>query len=345
MTGVILVGFGEPEDPSPGEVEAFLIRIFQANASLEDRPALERARELASARTPALIEEYSRIGGSPLCAQLRRQRDELADALQARGSEAPVFEANQFTPPSPAESVATAMEIGCRHLVVLPMYPLCGVSTTLAALSAIRVAATNAGLEGEVCGIAGWHRHSRYAALRADGISRFAHANGLDLLESNTRVLFSAHGTPMSYIERGIPYDRYVLESCEDVASALSVDSFLVGYQNHSNRGVEWTQPDVDLVVDAIDADRVVVVPISFMHEQSETLHELDIRLRARVEARGIEFHRVPVPHDHPDLGALLADLAEPLLEPHDVHGSSHHPCRCASAAGVWCLNREGPVA
>ena len=58
-----------------------------------------------------------------------------------------------------------------------------------------------------------------------------------------------------------------------------------------------------------LEADDVVVVPVSFVHEQSETLDELDLELRELVEQLGMGFHRVATPHDHPDMGAVLADL------------------------------------
>lgn len=344
-TGVVLVGFGEPEQPSAAEVEAFLVRIFLANASLEGGPPLSRARALAARRAPGLIEAYRRIGGSPMSAQLRRHRDALAGAFKKRGWAMPVFEATQFTKPSTTEAVRAVVEAGCHDLVAVPVFPVCGVSTTIAALRSVREAAKEAELPGEVRGVAGWHRHPRYAALRADGIRRYVQKHRFDLNDSGTLLFFSAHGTPVSYIERGVPYDRYVEESCRAVASRLGVDTYVLGYQNHSNRGIPWTQPDIAAVADQVEARRVVVVPISFVHEQSETLHELDIELRERVEARGIDFHRVPVPHDDPEFGNLLADLVEPLLRGHDVNGSDHVSCRCANVAGVWCLNGDRPVA
>src|SRR5690606_12529800 len=80
---------------------------------------------------------------------------------------------------------------------------------------------------------------------------------------------------------------------------------------NHGNRPIDWTQPDIDDVIREIDAERVVVVPVSFMHEQSETLAELDHDLREEAEERGLQFFRVPIPHDDPRFYRLLADLVE----------------------------------
>jgi hypothetical protein len=69
------------------------------------------------------------------------------------------------------------------------------------------------------------------------------------------------------------------------------------------------------------------------MHEQSETLAELDLGMKAVAEARGLGWLRVPVPHDAPEFPALLADLAMPELM------GALAPCRCVPDRGVLCLN------
>jgi ferrochelatase len=92
------------------------------------------------------------------------------------------------------------------------------------------------------------------------------------------------------------------------------VKKYELGYQNHTNRPIEWTQPDIEKVIEEVDADRVIVDPCSFIHEQSETLAELDHDLKEKAEERGLSFYRVPVPHDDPHFIQLLADLIEPFI-------------------------------
>ena len=87
--GVILLNFGEPENPTLDEVTPFLERIFQANAPLEpgkiEASRGARSRELAAARAPALVDAYREIGGSPLNAQAREQASALEQELARRG--------------------------------------------------------------------------------------------------------------------------------------------------------------------------------------------------------------------------------------------------------------------
>jgi ferrochelatase len=143
-------------------------------------------------------------------------------------------------------------------------------------------------------------------------------------------------------------------DCCRAVAAAADFDDYEIGFQNHSNRPIEWTQPDIDAVIDAVDADTVIVDAISFMHEQSETLAELDHDLRERAEARGIEFLRVPIPHDDARFAAVLADLVLARLDVEegalpDNSDFDLGQCRCRPDRATRCTNyrleRSGELA
>jgi ferrochelatase len=325
------------------EVVPFLEKIFMMNASLEDASAYERAlkrsQQLAQERAPGLIEEYEKIGGSPLLAQARLEAAALQEELKKRGYHIPVLIGMQFTEPSIADAVARARAMGIERLIGLPAYPLCGRSTTIAALEDLAKEVARVEWDVERREITGWHPHDKYTQLRADAIRRTYEQNGLSLTDPRTKLVFSAHGTPLKYIQEGSRYQDYVLDSCARIAGALGVSDYVIGYQNHANRpGVEWTQPDVEHVIETIDADRVVVDAVAFLHEQSESLAELDHDLREDAEGRGLEFFRVPIPFDDPRVAEVLADLVEPLVS--EGVQSALRPCRCREEPGVYCLNR-----
>lgn len=340
--GVILINFGEPAVPDRDAVVAYLERIFLANARLEqdaDGTARERARQLAERRAPGLLEEYRAMGGSPLHDQTCRQAEALDAELRARGHDVAVVTGMQFTDPDVRSAVAAAREAGAARLVGLPLYPLSGPSTTVAALETLQETVAGEGWPVRLDGVAGWHTRPDYTALRADGIRRFCEQRDLDLQDPGTRLVFSAHGTPLRYIRDGSRYDHYVVDHVQRLAEALGVPEYEMGYQNHDNRpGVEWTGPDIDDVVRGVDARRVVVVPVSFMQEQSETLSELDRALRAVAEEAGVEFHRVPVPHDDPRFATLLADLVEPFVNGVRPADRGFSRCRCVAAVRTHCL-------
>lgn len=338
-TAVLLLNFGEPAHPLMEEVVPFLERIFMMNNTLEGKAGEEaraRARKLAQMRAPGLIEEYEMIGGSPLQQQAREQGEALEAELRGRGHDVTVILGMQFTQPFIADAVKQARAAGAERIVALPVYPLCGPSTTVAALERLRADLALQLWNVPVQEISGWHNHPDYLEFRADAIRMTLTTAGLSFDDPRTKLVFSAHGTPMKYIEEGSRYDVYVRDFCAAVARLVGAPDFVIGYQNHTNRPIDWTQPDVDRVIAEIDADRVVVDAVSFMHEQSETLAELDHELREEAEARGLGFHRVPIAHAAAPFITFLADLTEASFED-GVGGQAWRECRCKP--GAKCFN------
>ena len=348
--GVLLLNFGEPEHATMEEVVPFLERIFLLNSSLERRGSDEvrrRARELAEERAPGLIEEYEAIGGSPLHRQAQEQAEALERELSRRRVRALVRVGMQFTEPSIGGALDQVRDGGVDRVVGLPVYPLCGPSTTVAALEQMGDEIRRREWEVPAYEVTGWHRHPAYLQLRANAVRAVLDGAGLSLSDPATKLVFSAHGTPMKYIREGSAYDSYVRDFCASLAEAVGAPEYLLGYQNHGNRpGVEWTQPPIDEVIREVEAAHVVVDPVSFMHEQSETLAELDHELRGMAEARGLDFHRVPIRHDDPDFIAVLADLVEPFAQAEiprvgasSVAGIPLLQCICKPSPGTRCLN------
>jgi ferrochelatase len=342
-TGVAVFHFGEPPEPELDRVRTYLERIFLANARLsgddDEAAARERSRKLAERRAPSLIEEYEAIGGSPLNEQATAQAAALESVLQGRGYDVTTYVGMQFADPLIETAVERARADGVDRLVGLPVYPLCGPSTTVASLDDFSAAVDAADWAVDTSAVSGWHRHPRYTGLRAGNVRSFLADRDLDPNDPDTALVFSAHGTPTYYLDRGSRYVEYVEEFCEALAASLGIADYELGYQNHENRGVEWTQPDVEDVIETVDAERVVVEPVSFMHEQSETLSELDVELREEAQERGLEFHRVPVPHDDERFASVLADVVEPFLAGFDPGYYRLAPCQCRDAPDTFCLN------
>jgi ferrochelatase len=342
-TGVVVLNFGEPAAPERDRVVDYLERIFYANADLEDaaseREAHERARKLAERRAPGLLAEYEEIGGSPLNEQARGQTEALERRLADRGYDVATYLGMQYTEPFVDEAAAQAREDGVDRLIGLPVYPLCGPSTNVLALDELEAAVEDLAWDVAVDGITGWHKHPTYNRVRAEAIEAFAAEHGLDLADDDTAMVFSAHGTPTHYLEEGSRYDIYVDEYCDVVASLLGIGEYHIGYQNHENRDIPWTEPEVEDLIGTLDAERVVVDPISFLHEQSETLSELDVELAEEAEEEGLAFYRVPIPHDDERLPDVFADLVEPFLAEFEPGYYQLRQCQCRDEPGTMCLN------
>lgn len=350
QTAIVLLNFGEPETPDKDVVREYLTRIFYDNASLEEydteEQAWERSRELAGRRLPSLMEEYNEIGGSPLQSQATAQAEALSAELADRGHDVEIYHAMQFMEPLIADLPETLADDGIEEIIAIPIYPLCGPSTTVSSIDSLEEAVDDHDdYDPAFSAITGWHRVPIYNRIRAEGIESYLDENGLDPNSSDTAFVFSAHGTPTKYLEQGFRYDQYVEEHADVVAGMVGIEEYEIGYQNHANRGIEWTEPETeDLVVGLEDdAEHVIVEPMSFMHEQSETLVELDIDLAEDAAEVGIDVHRVPVPHDDERFPELLADVAEPFLSAFAPAYYQLRQCQCRNKDETYCFNAELP--
>ena len=132
------------------------------------------------------------------------------------------------------------------------------------------------------------------------------------------RVLFSAHGLPRSVVARGDPYQWQVEETARAIVSRLGREGldWRVCYQSKVGP-MAWLGPSTEDELDRAGRDRmpVVVVPIAFVSEHSETLVELDITYRDRARAAGVPaYHRVPALGTQPAFIAALAQLVRAAL-------------------------------
>jgi ferrochelatase len=349
-TAIVLLNFGEPADPDRDTVLEYLTRIFYDNASLEDadseEAAWERSRELAQRRLPGLMEEYEEIGGSPLQAQAGEQADALEETLADRGHDVAIYHAMQFMEPLIDDIPETLADDGIDEVIAVPIYPLCGPSTTVSSIDSLEAAIDEQeGYDPAFSAVTGWHRTPMYNRIRSESVGSFLDEHDVDPNDPDTAFVFSAHGTPMKYLNEGFRYDEYVTEHAEAIAGMVGIDSYEIGYQNHANRGIEWTEPETEELVEELgdDYERVVVEPMSFMHEQSETLVELDVDLEEDAAEVGLDLYRVPVPHDDERFPGLLADITEPFLSEFAPSYYQLRQCQCRNEEGTYCFNAELP--
>jgi ferrochelatase len=159
------------------------------------------------------------------------------------------------------------------------------------------------------------------------------------------RVLFSAHGLPNRIVAKGDPYPDQVKETARKVAEALGMgpDGWLVCYQSRVGP-LEWIGPSTDDEIRRAGKEKIglVVVPIAFVSEHSETLVELDIEYRHLAEQSGVPVYvRVPTVGTAADFVGGLADIVRGALLRKELVQSALGGRICAPAARC-CLNPGG---
>ena len=294
-TAVVLFNLGGPD--SPEAVRPFLRNLF-SDPAIVAAPRPVRwclARLIASRRAATARDIYRRIGGaSPLLAETRKQADALETRLCDIG---PIrsFVAMRYWRPFVEDAARRVAAFGPDRVVLLPLYPQFSTTTTASSMAAWRRGAEKAGLRAPVSAVCCYPVDPGFTAAHAAAIDEAAAAAPAG---APWRLLFSAHGLPKRIVARGDPYRRQVERTAAAVAARLrnpGVD-WRVCYQSRVGP-LEWIGPSTDDEIRRAGAAGlgVVIAPISFVSEHSETLVELDMEYRALAERCGVPFFvRVP---------------------------------------------------
>ena len=312
-TAVVLFNLGGPD--SPAAVRPFLFNLFSDPAILRVPAPLRRcfAWLIARRRAAEATKIYAQLGGaSPILAETRAQADALQRALDERGAFR-VFVAMRYWHPMCEEVAVEVAAYGPDRVCLLPLYPQFSTTTTGSSLDAWRRASQAAGLGAATAAICCYPTSPAFiaaqAALLTEAVTRCVDAAG----GMQPRVLFSAHGLPQKIVAAGDPYQWQVEQTAAAVAAAADLrnDSWLVCYQSRVGP-LKWVGPETKEEISRAGAEStpVVVVPIAFVSEHSETLVELDIEYRHLAETAGVPaYERAPTVRSHPRFIEGLAEL------------------------------------
>jgi len=306
---VVLFNLGGPDGPDA--VKPFLFNLF-FDPYIIRQPAPLRwliAKIISSRRTPVAQEIYAQMGGkSPILEQTRKQATALETAINKEESaEYRVFIAMRYWHPLVEETIAQIVDYGADEILLLPLYPQFSTSTTESFFSVWEKAARD--LDVPVKSVCCYPENDGFISAIAQKLKRTVaeHEDG------NCRILFSAHGLPKKFVEDGDPYQAQVEQGVAailDKAGLKSVDH-VVCYQSRVGP-VEWLKPYTDEEIERAGTDgrSVIVVPVAFVSEHSETLVELDIEYRELAASCGVpNYYRIETVQDDPIFINGLVDI------------------------------------
>ena len=301
-------------------VEPFLLNLFLDPDIIPMGPLRFLRRPLAklisSRRSIPVRGKYAEIGGrSPIGTLTERQRGALVQALSNEIDPAAVI-AMRYWHPFTADAVEALRNAGpLDEIVLLPLYPHFSYATTLSSLKEWRrVYGQPKGGPPERT-VSQFYDHPLYIQALAQRIGsvlrQFADS-------SRIHLVFSAHGLPMSLVEKGDPYPGQIEASvrmvCEEGRKQFPgwPLTHLLCYQSRVGPS-KWLQPPLTGTIERLGTAGVkemLVVPISFVTEHIETLHEINIEAREEARKFGVEvFRMMPAVGDSPLFIAALKDL------------------------------------
>ena len=307
-TAVVLFNLGGPD--APAAVEPFLANLFSDPAiiALPNPLRWALARLIARRRAPVAQQIYAHLGGaSPLLANTEAQACALEAAL---GPEFRTFIAMRYWGPTSRVAADQIREWRATRVVLLPLYPQFSSTTTGSSLRDWRRAATAAGLDLPTAAVCCYPTEPGFIAALAAPLQQAIAAwpKALPL-----RVLLSAHGLPQRVVARGDPYPWQIEATAAALRAALDRPDLdcVVCYQSRVGP-LAWLEPATDAEIRRAGAAGIglLVQPIAFVSEHSETLVELDIDYGRLAKEAGVpRYQRLPTVAAAADFIAGLARL------------------------------------
>jgi protoporphyrin/coproporphyrin ferrochelatase len=306
---VVLFQLGGPD--SQAAVEPFLYNLF-CDPDIINFPGAFLARKLiakliSTTRSKVVGQHYMEIGGaSPIRRLTEQQARALEVALKPHISARSIV-AMRYWHPNTAEAITVLDSEPYDELVLLPLYPHYSFATTRSSLNEWN---RQYKPTTPVKIIDHFYDHPDYIAAIVERINTFlAEIKRPDEIH----LVFSAHGLPLALVEKGDPYPKQIEETVQMVRELGAwPNPHVLCYQSRVGPQ-KWLQPSLTTTIEKMahsGIKRMLVIPISFLTEHIETLHEINVEAREEAESLGVtEFRMMPALNDSPLLIRALADL------------------------------------
>lgn len=327
-TAVILFNLGGPS--SLASVKPFLFNLFSDPAiiKLPNPFRFLLAKWLSHRRVHEASKIYRELGGrSPIAPNTQKQ----ADALQAvLGNRFKVFSVMRYWHPRANDVFRDIKRYDPDHVVLLPLYPQFSSTTTASSFAEWK----------DLCKQENWVKPTRkiccYFTQPKFVAATLALLNAkLSLFspQEKVRILFSAHGLPQRIVNKGDPYQWQVEKSVAEILKGLDKPNIdhVICYQSRVGP-LKWLEPstEVEIIRCGNDGASIILAPISFVSEHSETLYELDIQYKnLSVESGVPRFERVPAVGISPLFIEGLADLVKGVTVQDDRPDCPKKFCLC----------------
>ena len=275
------------------EVENFLKNIFNDPLILDIKSNFAR-KMLASFITHKRLEDvkknYELIGGkSPLFEHTLK----LVNKLNAFDSERLYTYAMRYTPPFAYNVLQDLQRQNIESIVFFSLYPQFSFSTIHSSLLDARAALEQLAFSPTLKEISHYHTHPHYIDCIVQSVQEcLGKDDPKDFI-----LLLSAHGLPQARVDKGDPYEEQCKENKTALESALAqmgivFKKMILGYQSKVGP-MKWLGPSTEQCITQYKNHKMIVYPLSFTLDNSETEYELKILYAGVAQKLGVPEYRV----------------------------------------------------
>ncbi|MCK9372947.1 MAG: ferrochelatase [Sulfuricurvum sp.] len=310
---IVLLNMGGPNNLN--EVEMFLTNMFNDPYILRMKSKALRkfvAGLITWTRVEKSQEIYRQIGGkSPLVALTRSLVAKLKEVVE---EETAVDFVMRYTPPMAEEVCLRLKEGGIDKVYLIPLYPQYSSTTTQSSIDDFEMTARRIGWSPITIEMKHFFTNATYNRCLLTLIQ--------DALKSDDshgfELIFSAHGLPQKVVDEGDPYQRHVIAHVELMKDLFHEEGIYfrgvhLAYQSKVGP-MQWLEPSLESMLRSLNGKKVIIVPIAFSIDNSETDFELSIEYAEVAHELGFEDYRVcRCPNDHPLFVQTLKEIYQKM--------------------------------
>jgi len=291
---VILFNLGGPDKLD--SVEPFLFNLFNDPAIISIPSFLRYplAKFISKRRAPIAKNIYREIGNkSPILELTQDQAKSLENNLLEKG-DYKCFIVMRCWRPRASDVIKKVREYNPEEIILLPLYPQFSASTSGSSINEWNKMCEKENYKVKTKTICCYPTENNFIESHISLIKKV-----LKILENNNfKLIFSAHGLPENKIKNGDPYQWQVEATVKAIMSKMKNENldYTISYQSRVGP-LKWIGPSTEEVIIKYSKEKrgIVIVPIAFVSEHSETLVELDIEYKKLAKKNGCNFYkRVP---------------------------------------------------
>ena len=310
---VILFNLGGPD--SLEAVEPFLFNLFN-DPGIISLPKIFRyplAKLISKRRAPIAKAIYEEMGGkSPILDETKRQAKAIEKSLEQEKDDYKCFIVMRCWHPRAEDVIIKVKEFNPEQIILLPLYPQYSNATSGSSIKEWLDVCKKEDLKTDTKVVCCYPTEKDFILSYASLIKEKINTNNL----TETVLIFSAHGLPENKIKQGDPYQWQVEQTVNELVKKVSIKNlnYILSYQSRVGP-LKWIGPSTDIVIknEAKKNKILIVVPVAFVSEHSETLVELDIEYKKlAIENGSKNYLRVPAVTANQD---FINSLKSSILE------------------------------
>ena len=307
---IILFNLGGPDKLE--NVKPFLFNLFNDPAIL-NLPSIFRyplAKIISNRRAPVAKKIYQELGGSsPILKLTQDQSNALETKLNKDDdiSEYRCFVVMRCWHPRAEDVIKDVKSYDPDEVILLPLYPQYSAATSGSSIKEWEYTCKKNGFKTKTSTICCYPTDNNFISAHKNEIIK-----KIDNLK-NYKLIFSAHGLPEKNIKKGDPYQWQVEQSVNKIVGSLKIENldWILSYQSRVGP-LKWIGPSTeDIIIENSKLGKhIVLVPIAFVSEHSETLVELDIEYKELADKNGCKnYTRVPALGTNKDFIKAMSEL------------------------------------